>query len=828
MIDALRTELTAAPGAIERPRLLALLDDAAARGARAICLVAPAGYGKTVLADQWARSRHPAAAWHGAHAGSADIAYVAAELAQALDDTAPGLLESVTASLRATASTETVVADIAELFHAGLAAAGAAPWIVLDDYQYLDGTAAGDFVAALVNARALRLLLTSRVRPELATSRAVLYGEVALVERDELRFDDDEALAVAGAATAETLTTLEGWPVLVALTARSRAGAGAASAEVFDAVTASALAELDADAREALVLLAILPRIDPVAARELVGPRADSHLRAAFAVGLLPPPSRHVLRLHPLVRDFLLRQLGTIDPAVRSRAGRAAFVWAVFRRDWDAAHEIAAGVGEPALLERLVRIAYPALLNDGRHQTLLAWLEGLRPGHPVASLARAELAFAQGDLARAEELAAEAADGTATLSAKHLHRALYLAGLSACMAGRVDDAAGYYDAAAASTRSPLRLSDALWGRFTVASVRRDPDARERLAAFEATAPPRPQTLLRSIGARSNLASEELWLEALHQADVVAPLVEAVPDATIRVNFHLTCAELSIISLRLPRFTRALERIRDEANTHNVKVTRSHVAGLEAKYEWLHRRFDRVTELLDEAEKEELGQPPSYHRMLRLLVPLARGEEQEYVALGEAGGGHAFHRVQLLSYSALQAAVRGDRASARRFAREALAVPLCQVYVRDLCALALGIADLDEHGDPSTLVAAARSCIVCEDLFMLVIAYRARPDILPVLLGAEGVRARLVAALNEVDPALAAANGVAQPETPNPNLSLLSPREREVLQLLAEGLTNREVAGRLVISEATAKLHVRRILAKLNARSRREAVLAAAR
>jgi DNA-binding NarL/FixJ family response regulator len=57
---------------------------------------------------------------------------------------------------------------------------------------------------------------------------------------------------------------------------------------------------------------------------------------------------------------------------------------------------------------------------------------------------------------------------------------------------------------------------------------------------------------------------------------------------------------------------------------------------------------------------------------------------------------------------------------------------------------------------------------------------------------------------------------------------LTPRETEVLQLVAEGLTNRRIGERLGISEHTAKFHVNAILGKLGARSRSEAVAAAAR
>lgn len=80
----------------------------------------------------------------------------------------------------------------------------------------------------------------------------------------------------------------------------------------------------------------------------------------------------------------------------------------------------------------------------------------------------------------------------------------------------------------------------------------------------------------------------------------------------------------------------------------------------------------------------------------------------------------------------------------------------------------------------------------------------------------------------LDPQMATAVMPARERPITPPVDDLTPREQEVLQLMAEGLPNKIIAQRLSISEHTVKFHINAILSKLNAQSRTDAVVRATR
>ncbi len=142
-----------------------------------------------------------------------------------------------------------------------------------------------------------------------------------------------------------------------------------------------------------------------------------------------------------------------------------------------------------------------------------------------------------------------------------------------------------------------------------------------------------------------------------------------------------------------------------------------------------------------------------------------------------------------------------------------------------------VALWDAAGDPDATAPdlPTLALVADEDGSAAALAAGARGAVLRSADGA-GLWAALVAVLHGhtvLDGAFALTPSLA-PAAAGGGVDARTPREREVLALLARGLSNPQIAARLDISEHTAKFHAGQILAKLGATTRTEAVVIAAR
>jgi DNA-binding CsgD family transcriptional regulator len=124
----------------------------------------------------------------------------------------------------------------------------------------------------------------------------------------------------------------------------------------------------------------------------------------------------------------------------------------------------------------------------------------------------------------------------------------------------------------------------------------------------------------------------------------------------------------------------------------------------------------------------------------------------------------------------------------------------------------------------TLLVAVRTAEDAGTVDGFVCAYRAHPPLLDQLAKLENYAAtQLLALASRLDPSLTRRLGRSGTRRAGSS-GVLSPREREVLELLRKGLSNKEIGRSLWITESTAKVHVRHILEKLGVRTRTEAAL----
>ena len=156
------------------------------------------------------------------------------------------------------------------------------------------------------------------------------------------------------------------------------------------------------------------------------------------------------------------------------------------------------------------------------------------------------------------------------------------------------------------------------------------------------------------------------------------------------------------------------------------------------------------------------------------------------------------------------------------------------YLRSLLdETSVHVVIIDFAGEPASEIKHEWLSELINNVTVVVLASAADATIFNTLLGAdhggllrtEATGEQIVRAVQSAAAGLLTLDStiVPQPEQPEDMDEALTPRETEVLRLLAEGFSNREIAARLEISEHTIKFHIGSILGKLGASTRTEAV-----
>jgi DNA-binding CsgD family transcriptional regulator len=243
------------------------------------------------------------------------------------------------------------------------------------------------------------------------------------------------------------------------------------------------------------------------------------------------------------------------------------------------------------------------------------------------------------------------------------------------------------------------------------------------------------------------------------------------------------------------------------------------------------QFTQASRLLSRSRTLARAQDDTHNQLevaaVRARVSIAQRKFQEALDIeppsGSEGVSSGMHG-EWLGCRALAFAGCDEYGEATRLANEATAMATSLEAV-GMATTARVIVAAKRSEEPARDISAWLAALgEWKYLDALVLGARAYPPILEFLplQGAAGRRA--VDALRRASATSLVPALQLDQETQGDLLTSLSKREQEVFELLAHGMTNREIAEALFISDVTVKVHVRHILKKLGVRSRTEAAL----
>jgi ATP/maltotriose-dependent transcriptional regulator MalT len=826
---------------IERPRLTRLLDQTQAR---VIALVAPAGYGKTTLAREWLTSRR--FAWYTASTASSDVAALAVGVATAAAPLLPNPSPRVSKWIERCSDPTARVEELVDVVAEEIRSIPLETWLAIDDFHLtMDSVATRLFFERLEAVTGLPILLTSRERPSWVTARRLLYGEVYELGQTALAMTEDEANQVLGhrrSRSAGGLVALaEGWPAVIGLAAFAKVAVpsiGAVPETLYDYLAEELYQKTRRKLRSRLPMLAVIPSLSGEVIADVFGQAGSKVLiEEASRLGFVWARQRGAFEMHPLLRAFLLTKFNEEAQASRDEATRRIFEACIGRRAWDDAYAVVTTTDSAELIPGLVSCALADVLDAGRLTTLENWLAFSAEREiqsPVLTLARAEIAFRHGWHQKAEAMARQAASQLRPLDALY-GRANLRAGQAAYFNERHVEALRNFERVRSNSPDETTKREALWWSFLASIDLEDPSAVEFLNAYERVGSHDADDAVRLATGRLGIAFRfGRTSDALENARSASHIVDEARDAMVRSSFWNIYAWALTLNSRYEQALKAADRLLAEGRDHDLDFVVAHAALVSAQAHLGIRQTVEASRLLDDVGVVASERADDFlaanARILRARMHVADNrpaealeilEGLEYAPQSRATRGEclAVRALALL----LDGRVREARASAER-AHNATTVQATQC----LANLVLGIIASERDESGPRLSAAVASLWEKGQFDALVLAYRARPTLL-INLTATVNEHDLAALISRArDRSLACSIGVPLGGRDNWAAHSLSPREREVSALLAQGHTNAEIARTLYISEVTVKVHVRHILKKLRVRNRAEAAVVVAR